>query len=227
MLAVESLRFSYRRRDSGDELFDGLTHQFTPGAVTAVRGASGRGKSTLLYLLGLLLTPRAGSVTIAGERVDALPDVRRSEIRATMVGFVFQAAELNPRRSVLDSVTEPAIYAGHALGPVRERARALLEAFGVGERADHRPGEISGGQAQRVALTRALVCDPAIILADEPTGNLDRDNARIVIDALRVTAHGEHSAGGTDRLGESHLRTVVIATHDPFVVDHADEVLDL
>lgn len=211
VLGLREIRFAYRR--GGDELFDGLSHDFTPGTVTALTGPSGRGKSTLLYVLALLLTPTAGQVLLDGRDVAADTDAERSRIRATRIGFVFQDAELDPSRTVLDSVLEPALYAG-ALPTARlAAARDLLERFGLSERADHRPGQVSGGQAQRVAVCRALINDPDVVLADEPTGNLDRDNATLVLDAL-----AEASASG---------RTVVIATHDPFVLDRVDEVVSL
>lgn len=210
-LAVRDLAFAYRR--GGEELFGGLTHAFTPGAVTAVTGPSGRGKSTLLYVLGLMLRPRRGAVLLDGARLDDRSDVERSAVRAARLGFVFQDAVLDPARTVLDSVVEPALYAGRRADEARPRARALLDELGVAARADHRPGEISGGQAQRVAVARALLLDPLVILADEPTGNLDHDNATTVLEAL-----GRAAAAG---------RTVVIATHDPFVLARADEVLAL
>jgi ABC-type lipoprotein export system ATPase subunit len=211
VLAVEDLSFAYRR--GGEELFGGLSHRFAVGAVTAVTGASGRGKSTLLYVLGLLLRPVRGRVLLDGEPVQARSDVIRSRLRAQRLGFVFQDAVLDTSRSVLDAVIEPALYAGATRRQVAPRARQLLADMGIAVRADHRPGEISGGQAQRVALCRALVNDPAVILADEPTGNLDRDNASAVLQALRrATGSG---------------RTVVVATHDPFVLEHADHVLAL
>jgi putative ABC transport system ATP-binding protein/lipoprotein-releasing system ATP-binding protein len=217
VLAVRDLSFSYTR--GGDELFDGLTHQFTPGKVTAVTGPSGRGKSTLLYVLGLMLSPSQGEVTMSGASVSTISDAARSRLRAAEIGFVFQDAALDATRVILDSVIEPALYAGWSRREARSRGRALLEQMGVAERADHKPGEISGGQAQRVAVCRALVTDPSVILADEPTGNLDRDNAEGVLAALtQATSHGRDDGGG---------RTVVIATHDPFVLGHADEVLAL
>jgi len=218
VLSVRDLSFSYTRH--GEELFDGLTHEFTPGKVTAVTGPSGRGKSTLLYVLGLMLTPSRGEVILDHDRVSHASDTSRSRVRAARIGFVFQDAALDPSRVVLDSVIEPALYAGWSARRARRRGRELLEEMGVAARADHKPGEISGGQAQRVAVCRALVTDPAVVLADEPTGNLDRGNAEGVLAALtRATDHG--------RDGEAKGRTVIIATHDPFVLEHADEVLAL
>lgn len=215
MLAVQDLSFAYRR--GAEELFGGLSHEFTPGAVTAVTGPSGRGKSTLLYVLGLMLTPTRGRVMLQGDPVSAAADGVRSRVRAHRIGFVFQDASLDPTRTVLDSVVEPALYAGWTLERAREQGQKLLERMGVDARAGHRPGEISGGQAQRVAVCRALVTDPLVVLADEPTGNLDRDNAAGVLAALSA-------ATGT---ADGPPRTVVIATHDPFVLMRTDEVLAL
>ncbi len=218
MLAVQDLAFAYTR--GGEELFGGLSHAFTPGKVTAVTGPSGRGKSTLLYILGLMLTPTRGRVLLGGEPVSAAADATRSRVRAARIGFVFQDASLDPSRVVLDSVIEPALYAGWSRKAARARGRVLLEQLGVAARADHRPGEISGGQGQRVAVCRALVTDPVVVLADEPTGNLDRDNAESVLRALSAATEAGTGEGG-------RARTVVVATHDPFVLDHADEVLAL
>lgn len=209
-LAVQELRFAYTR--GAEELFEGLSHTFARGAVTALTGPSGRGKSTLLYVLGLMLTPTVGAVLLDGADVSALPDADRAGLRARRLGFVFQDSALDPTRTVLDAVIEPALYAGARLAPARERGRDLLADLGLGHRADHRPGEISGGQGQRVAVARALMGDPDVILADEPTGNLDRENAGTVLAALRASAAE---------------RTVVIATHDPFVMEQADHVLAL
>ena len=211
VLAVEDLRFRYAR--GGEELFDGLTHAFAPGRITALTGPSGRGKSTLLYLLGLLLTPSAGRVLLDAHDASGAPDARRSALRAARFGFVFQDSELDPARTILDSVREVGLYAGLTPAALKGRALDLLERFGLEHRATHRPGQVSGGQAQRVALCRALMNDPDVVLADEPTGNLDRDNAALVLDTLADIADDG--------------RTVVIATHDPFVIGRANEVLQL
>lgn len=209
--SVEGLRFRYL--SSAPELFDGLTYGFTPGAVTGLTGPSGRGKSTLLYVLGLLLKPSGGAVLCGAEDVAALPDSQRSHLRAREIGFVFQDAQLDPSRPVEDSVAEPGLYAGMSLGECRPRALELLDQFGLGAEAGKLPSQISGGQAQRVAICRALFASPGLVLADEPTGNLDRGNAALVLEALCMAAQQ-----GT---------TVVIATHDPFVVDHCQGVLEL
>lgn len=211
-LAVQDLRFRYNA--AGDELFDGLSHSFSPGAVTALTGQSGRGKSTLLYILGLMLSPTSGSVLVEGTHAHNLPDTQRAALRATRFGFVFQDAVLDASRPIVDSVAEPALYAGWSRKAALARATELLDLVHVGIRASHKPGQISGGQAQRAAVARALMNDPHIILADEPTGNLDHDNADAILRHFRSAAHGEN-------------RTVIIATHDPHVLEFADEVVHL
>lgn len=211
-LQVHDLRFRYPR--TTEELYDGLTHDFTPGAVTALMGPSGCGKSTLLYVLGLLLTPSSGTVAIGGADSSHLSDAQRSRLRANRIGFVFQDSELDPTRKVIDSVIEPALYAGRSRDELLPRARELLSRFGLAERAEHLPGQISGGQAQRFAICRALLNEPDIVLCDEPTGNLDPGNAELVLQALIQAAHEDGN-------------TVVIATHDTFVEEHSDEVVRL
>ena len=210
ILTVTDLTFRYKA--SLPELFDGLTHDFEAG-VTAVTGPSGRGKSTLLYILGMLLRPTSGTIRLRGRNLTTLKDPEISSVRAREFGFVFQDSELDPARPMIDSVIEPGLYAGARRADLLERARRLLAEVGLEERATHRPAQISGGQAQRVALCRALVNDPAVVLADEPTGNLDPANSAIVLDAL-----GDMAASG---------RAVVIATHDPVVLERADRVLAL
>lgn len=210
MITVRNISFGYRR---SEPILEGFNLDLPPGQVTAVAGVSGRGKSTLLYLLGLLLQPWSGTIEIDGLDVAGLSDARRSAIRATRFGFVFQDAALDSTRTVLDNIVEPALYSGLNSDIARERAAKLVRRFGVDLRLTHRPGEVSGGQAQRVALCRALVNEPPILLADEPTGNLDPASAAIVLDAF-----GDYAATGA---------TVVVATHDPKVIERADHVLSL
>lgn len=198
-IEIDCLEHHYR--SGAPPVINGLTHIFEPGTLTVVTGpSSGSGKSTLLYILALMLTPGGGSIRWDGVDVQALPDAERSRLRARHVGFVFQDAVLDLSRTTLDNVLEAAWLAGMPRTPATANAHALMERFGVSERATHRPGEVSGGQAQRVALCRALVKDPGIVFADEPTGNLDSDSAHIVWTAL-----GDAAAAGA---------TVIVATHD-------------
>ncbi|WP_099332095.1 ABC transporter ATP-binding protein [Actinomyces minihominis] len=209
--SVSNLSFRYNR--SAPELFDGLTHSFEPGVMTGLTGASGRGKSTLLYILGQLLRPSTGEVLRGGEDLSLLSDGARSRLRAEEIGFVFQDASLDPTGSVERSVAEPGLYAGKSPAESLPRALELLEKFGLGAEIGKLPSQISGGQAQRVAICRALFSSPGLILADEPTGNLDRRNGELVLEALAAAA--------------AEGRTVVIATHDPFVLEHTERVLEL
>lgn len=210
MIAVRDLVFSY---DKTETIINNLTYSFEAGALTAVTGPSGRGKSTLLYLMGLLLTPQSGTITTGEEDMTGWSDARRSRFRADNVGFVFQDAALDATRTVLDNIVESHLYVRLTRRVAVERAEQLMERFGVGLRADHKPGEVSGGQAQRIALCRALVTQPDLILADEPTGNLDPTSAGVVVDALAESA--------------AENKTVVIATHDPSIVDVCDQTVQL
>ena len=210
LLEAVEVGFSYRQ---GEPIVSGLTVSFPSGSVTALTGPSGSGKSTLLYVLGLMLRPQEGEVRFAGSRVDDLPDRARATLRAHRFGFVFQDAALDPTRTVLDNVVESALYRRQRRSEAVAAARSLMRRFGVEMRHSHRPGQISGGQAQRIALCRALLASPSVVLADEPTGNLDEASGRVVVTALK-----EHAASGG---------AVVIASHDPAVVEACDRRLEL
>lgn len=212
-MIVETLELCFGYDHRAALVVDHLNVSFEPGTMTAVTGLSGRGKSTLFYLLGLLMTPTSGSILFDGNDVATLSDRERAQLRAQHLGFVFQDASLDPTRTVIDNVTEVALYAGIPRSEAEERGLALLDRLDVDLRANHKPGQVSGGQAQRVALCRALLTEPALLLADEPTGNLDRLTADHVVNVLRESAHGG--------------AVVVIASHDPSVVERCDHVVDL
>ncbi|MFC4613440.1 ABC transporter ATP-binding protein [Cellulomonas algicola] len=210
-LRAHDLTFGYRRNAA--PVFEAVDIDFRAGALTALTGSSGSGKSTLLYVLATLLTPTRGQVLWDGSPTSTLTDGGRAQWRAQRTGFVFQDAMLDPSRTVLDNVCESALFAGVPMKVAHRRAVELLERLGVAHRVNHRPGEISGGQAQRVALCRALVTDPQVIFGDEPTGNLDETSAAVVWDTLRERA----MAGAT----------VIIATHDLRLAATADEQVHL
>lgn len=206
MIRVDDLSFAYHA--GGEPVITGLSHCFPRGAITAITGPSGGGKSTLLYLIALMLRPRHGAIFYADREVSRLSDAARTQVRSASVGFVFQDAMLDLSRSVLDNVLEGALYAGIAREHAAARAHGLLEELGVSHRAEHRPGEISGGQAQRVAVCRALVKQPPVIIGDEPTGNLDADTTEVVWNAFVDAA-----ADGA---------TVIVATHDQGLAARSD-----
>ena len=211
--ALEIRDLTFRYAAHSPDILHGLSHTFTPGTCTALTGESGRGKSTLLYLMALMLTATSGSILMNGHDAARASDAQRARLRAHNIGLIFQDAQLDPHRTLMDSVAESGLYAGLVRSQARARARALLTQLGLEKQAHSRPGNVSGGQAGRAAIARALLNKPPIILADEPTGNLDRHNATAVLDTLR------HAA-------ETGC-TVIIATHDPAVVNHCDAELQL
>lgn len=209
-LVAHGVSFGYdpRRRVVAD-----WNEEFAAGEMTALTGPSGCGKSTRLYLLALMLGLDAGRIELDGERVDDRSDASRAALRAHRFGFVFQDAVLDPTRTVLDNVLESALYRGDRRRDSVTRALGLLDTMDVGVPADRRPGQISGGQAQRIAVCRALVGAPDVVFADEPTGNLDATSAEVVLETLRQHA----SCGGC----------IVIVTHDPRVADRCDRRIEL
>ncbi len=193
----------------------GVSLSVRAGDVTAILGPSGSGKTTLLQLLGTLDRPTSGTVRVLGTDISNLSDRALSRLRAERIGFVFQQFHLSPLMNVLDNVAEGLLYSGVGHRRRQQRAEGALERLGLAHRLNHRPTALSGGERQRVAIARAIVGRPALVLADEPTGNLDTANGAIVVDFLR-----ELAADGT---------AVVVITHDPDVaaaMDHRLEVRD-
>ena len=181
------------------------------GEFITIVGASGSGKSTMLNLMGLLDHPTGGSVELDGAPVEELGDNARTRLRRDKIGFVFQFFNLLPTMNALENVTLPTKLAGRPRKESSERARSLLQSVGLDKRVGHRPDQLSGGEMQRVAIARALVMDPPILLADEPTGNLDSETGREIMELLR---------GAT-----TERRTVVIVTHDPKVAEQGERTI--
>jgi putative ABC transport system ATP-binding protein len=184
-----------------------------PGEFVAIVGPSGSGKSTMMHILGCLDRPSAGSYRLAGTPVGDLDDDSLARVRSRTIGFVFQSYNLLPRTTALDNVATPLLYQGIGRTERQRRAREALERLGLGDRLHHEPTELSGGQQQRVAVARAIVTEPALILADEPTGNLDSHTGAEVMGLLREL----NDAG----------RTVVLITHDADVAAAADRQVHL
>ncbi len=189
----------------------GVSLRVEPNDYVALMGPSGSGKSTLMNLLGCLDTPTSGSYTLAGQRVDQMSDAELAQARNRQIGFVFQTFNLMPRLSAQENVALPLIYAGVSRSRRNARAAEMLDAVQLGDRMHHKPNELSGGQRQRVAVARALINDPSMILADEPTGNLDTKTS-LEIMALFQNIH----ANGN---------TVVIVTHEPDIAEYAHRVV--
>ncbi|ELY64342.1 ABC transporter ATP-binding protein [Natronococcus jeotgali] len=211
-VSLEDVRKTYQLGEPVHAL-DGVDLSIPRGSYTAIMGPSGSGKSTLMNLVGCLDTPTEGTVVVDGADVAALTDRERTALRGTTVGFVFQTFNLMPRLTALENVALPQLFQGVDRGERRERARDLLERVGLGDRTDHLPKELSGGQRQRVALARALVNDPAIVLADEPSGNLDTETEAEVLDLF-----GEFHDAGT---------TLVVVTHERHVAERAERIVHL
>jgi putative ABC transport system ATP-binding protein len=211
MIDIQDLKRTYRRGSMETHVLNGVTFQVARGEFVVIMGPSGSGKSTLLNILGLLDRPDSGRYTLDGLDVSQADDDRLSAIRNRKLGFVFQQFHLLDRAPALRNVTLPLLYADDDAADGDARALRALEAVGLGHRAHHLPSELSGGEQQRVAIARALINDPAVILADEPTGNLDATSGGEILGILR-------------RLVEAG-RTLVMVTHDPGVAGHADRIL--
>jgi len=181
---VENLERKHQKASKVIEVLRGVNVTFEPGERVAILGPSGSGKSTFLHQIGLLDRPNGGTVLLDGQDTAAMSERQRAEFRSRRIGFVFQAHHLLPEHTALGNVALPVQLAGGSQHASQQRAQALLEAVGLADRMHHRPGELSGGEQQRVALARALVMGPGLVLADEPTGNLDPETAAGVFDLM-------------------------------------------
>jgi putative ABC transport system ATP-binding protein len=214
MIEVRDLRKNYRMGEIDVPALRGVSFQIQGGEFVAIMGPSGSGKSTLMNLLGCLDTPSDGQYILDGLPVEQLERNLLASVRNRKIGFVFQQFNLLPRQTALENVALPLVYLGGVPAAERlDRARQVLELVGLGDRVDHRPKELSGGQQQRVAIARALITQPALLLADEPTGNLD-SRSSIEIMAL------------FEQLNQQGI-TIVVVTHEPDIATHAARVLTI
>ena len=213
VLRARGLRKEYGREAGLVRAVDGVDLQVAAGETVAVMGPSGCGKSTLLYLLGGLDRPTAGEIWLAGENLTGMPERGLARVRRDAIGFVFQAFHLMDELTAVENVELPALLAGRSPRAARRMATGLLDQVGLGDRAKFLPAALSGGQRQRVAIARALVADPLLVLADEPTGNLDSE---ATVEVLRLF-ESLHAAG----------QTLIIVTHDARVAATADRMISM
>ncbi len=220
MLETRQIRKRYRSGSTMLEVLRGVDFRLDPGGFVAVVGQSGSGKSTLLHLMGLLDAPDAGEVWLDGQRIDSLPARERDRLRNTAIGMVFQAYHLLPELTALENVLTPLLIR-HGFSDwfrrrraARREAEELLDRFGLSGRLQHRPRQLSGGEMQRVAIARALITHPRVLLADEPTGNLDEESGAGIIDAL-------------SELNREKGLSIVLVTHDADIASQARSIVRL
>lgn len=211
IISVRELKKTYFMGANVVNALQGVNLDISKNEYVALMGPSGSGKSTLMNLIGCLDSPTAGSYVLNGIDVSTMDDSDLAEVRNKEIGFVFQTFNLLPRLTALDNVALPLVYAGKSKAERTEKAKHVLNAVGLGNRMDHKPNELSGGQRQRVAVARALVNDPSIILADEPTGNLDSKTSIEIIGLFEEI----HAAGNT----------IVLVTHEPDIAEYAHRIV--
>jgi ABC-type lipoprotein export system ATPase subunit len=216
LIELNDIRKTYRLGEVELPVLKGISLKVAPGELVALMGASGSGKSTLMNLLGCLDHPTAGEYWLEGREISGLSARDRARVRKQTIGFVFQSFNLLPRTSALENVMMPLSYAAERLTEreMRERAAGLLQRVGLGDRLEHQPSQLSGGQQQRVAIARSLVNQPKLLLADEPTGNLDSRTSEEILLMFQ-------------ELNRSEGITLILVTHDPGVAQHAQRVIHI
>lgn len=215
MIECHDINKTYVNSGESTPVLHDVSFKIKDGEFVAIMGPSGSGKSTLMHILGALDSPTSGSYVLDGRDISSFTDEELADIRKNKIGFVFQSFNLLPRASVLRNVALPLVYADVPEEERNQRAKDALKRSGLAEdRFDHLSNQLSGGQMQRVAIARALVNDPSLILADEPTGNLDSHTGEVVLDTFQ-------------RLNKEHGRTIVLITHEQYVAEHADRIIHI
>lgn len=213
LIELQNVSKHFRAGDTKTTALDDINVSIGQGEFVAIMGPSGSGKSTLMHILGLLDVPTAGKYTLETQDTSKLNDRELAEFRRDKIGFIFQSFNLLPRLSVAENVMLPMAYAGISNKKRKQRAAELLKSVGLADRADHRPNQISGGQTQRAAIARSLANEPSLILADEPTGNLDTKSSEAVIDQLKQL--------------NKQGNTVIIVTHNPEIAAQAGRTIEI
>lgn len=212
LVSLQNVVKRYQRGKQSVEVLHGVDLSMEQGEFMALMGPSGSGKTTLLNLIAGLDQPTEGEVTVAGERIDRLSGGKLAKWRARHIGFVFQFYNLLPVLTAARNVEVPLLLTNLSSAQRKKNVQAVLELVGLADRATHKPSELSGGQQQRVSIARALVADPTLLVCDEPTGDLDRENAEEILKLLQM-------------LNRQQGKTIIMVTHDPLAADHAARIL--
>lgn len=213
ILNLENVSKIYQMDGVSVKALDNVTLTITEGDFVSIIGPSGSGKSTMMHIVGCLDTPTSGKVFLEGQEVSQMSERQLAQVRNKKIGFVFQQFNLLPRTSALENVSLPLLYNGTPSSQIPQKAAEVLGKVGLGERLGHHPNQLSGGQQQRVAIARALITDPSIILADEPTGNLDSKSGVEIMDIFKKLHH--------------QGRTIILVTHDDEIADQAQRIIRL
>lgn len=214
LIKLENVWKIYKLGESELPILKGINLEIRPGSFATIMGPSGSGKSTLMYMLGLLDTPSRGRVLLSGQDTSGFSEDQLAEVRGKKIGFIFQQFNLLQHLTAIENVMLPMIFQGVAEDQRKEKAKKLLESVNLGKRIYHKPSEMSGGEQQRIAIARSLVNDPEILIADEPTGNLDSTTGKTVMEILT-------------KLHKEQKKTIIVVTHDPNIANYSQNIIHI